>query len=259
MKDQYFFGQSLAKRIDRFAFPRTGSHFFAYCTQGLFDLVALENPALNNPEAVGRQQELDAQALYALDLREDGVPHAPVLFDARVTGIHGLPAWNDRPVVVLIRDPMATLFSLYKVNATRWNMGGGGVAGNDLSAWIATNAHLYHDFYTAAFDIIQAHPAPRETLLIRYEHLKASPAPLEALVSLVGVRPKLTPAFVHWVTRFDRFARATAPDGGERTFYRAADNEAWRRDPDWLAAVHRADLPDFGRFGYPSAQPAPAR
>ena len=41
--DGYYFGTTLAKRVDYFAFPRTGSHFLWTSFTGLFDLVFFAN------------------------------------------------------------------------------------------------------------------------------------------------------------------------------------------------------------------------
>jgi hypothetical protein len=69
-KDRYYFG-TLLTEIDVFAFPRTGSHLLAYCFAALFDSVSLL-PEIHRklPEAIARQNELRAEALYALDLRK---------------------------------------------------------------------------------------------------------------------------------------------------------------------------------------------
>ena len=239
-KGQYFFGRRLTREVDFFAFPRTGSHLFRYCTQGLFDLVAFEHGDLEHAEAISRQEELEPSALYALDLREDGVPFSPVRFNARVTGRHGVPVARAHPVVVLIRDPLATVYSLYRVTTTRWRADRP-IA--DVPGWIAGELGAYAAFYDEAFGVLESRGD--EGLLVRYESLVASAEPLEALVRLVGVTPKLRPAFVRWVTDFDRFVRP-----GERTFYRAGDDAAWRRDEAFAAAVGAATAPDLSRFGY---------
>lgn len=241
MKEQYFFGRTLAKQIDFFAFPRTGSHFFRYCTVGLFDLVALPQPSTDDPEAIDRQRELDPLALYILDLREDGVPYVPVCFNARANGQHGIPVLGDCPAVVLMRDPMPTLYSFYRVARDRW-----GERIDRPAAWVRAKAKRYAEFYDAGLAIAAANPG--RVLVLRYEDLAASPEALRRLVDFVGVRPKLRPELVHEVTRFERFARP-----GARTFYRAGDNDAWRSDADWAAILKEADLPDLTRFEHTGA------
>ncbi|MFN0132681.1 MAG: hypothetical protein ACKVW3_09160 [Phycisphaerales bacterium] len=240
MKDQYFFGRTLARQIDFFAFPRTGSHFLRYCTQGLFDLVALPQPGTDEPEAVDRQRELQPLALYALDLREDGVPLSPVWFNARAAGRHGTPAKADAPALILIREPIATVYSFYRAATSRW-----GTTIDAPAAWLQDKFNRYTDFYRAGLAITAEHP--QHSLLLRFEDLVESPAALERLVAFVGVRPKLAPAFVHAATRFDAMV---AP--GARSFYRAGDNTAWRADPDFCRILERVQLPDSSEFGYPA-------
>lgn len=236
MKDKYYFGRSLARSIDTFAFARTGSHLFRHCTAGLFDLVAIAPPAADNPEAISRQLEVEPAALYALDLREDGVPFSPVMFNTRATGQHGFPKKGPDPMVVIIRDPIPTLYSFFRVSIDRW-----GQTIDDPPVWVRAKCQRYSEFYDTAS--VQLAASPSDSLLIRYEDLIAGPQPLVNLVNLVGVRPKLSPEFVHSILRFDSFVRP-----GKRTFYRAGDNQAWKSDAAWCEILRRADLPDLSRF-----------
>jgi hypothetical protein len=240
MKDRYFFGRTLARQVDYFAFPRTGSHFFNYCASGLFDLVALPAPSLDNPEAVRRQEELDPAVLYALDLREEGAPFEPVFINQRATGQHGDPALGEHPVILLIRDPMATVYSYYKAGTERWNMG---ERIPDAARWAQAKLQRFHEFYSKGLALLNAHPT--RCLLLRYEELLAGSEPLHRLVNFVGVRPKLRPEFVHRMTRFDTITRP-----GPRTFYRQGDNDAWRRDESWRPVIAQASTPDMRPFGY---------
>lgn len=239
----YHFGRTLATRVDFFAFPRTGSHYFRHCTAGLFDLVELEHADTTNPEAASRASELDPDILYALTLREDGVPYRPVWFNARAAGQHGFPVKGPAPVVILTRQPAATVYSFYRVARDR--AGFGVEVGPDPAAWISARLERYHLFLSAAASVLREHP--QSTLVIRYEDLRAGPEPLVRLVELVGVRPKMRPELVHKLTRFDVIARP-----GARTFYRAGDNDAWRQDPEFLAAWRAASVPDFSSFPFVS-------
>lgn len=244
MKDRYFFGRVLARQVDFFAYPRTGSHFLRYCTQGLFDLVALPQPGTDDAEAVDRQRELRPEALYALDLREDGVPWAPVWFNARAAGRHGRPTKGEAPALVLIREPIATVYSYYKAAESRW-----GATIDAPAAWVQDKLSAYVEFYRAANAVLAA--APRESLLLRFEDLVAGPQALRHLVEFVGVRPKLSPEFVHDVTRFESLV---APrEAGGRSFYRAGSNEAWRNDAEFTRVLARVRVPDPREFGYPAA------
>lgn len=227
-------GQTPIRRIDTFAFARTGSHLFRYCTMGLFDRVELPRP--DNQEVQSREEEIAPAALHSLSRREEGVPFSPIAFNTRATGQHGFPEKGPDPMVVLIRDPIPTFYSFFKVATERWNQ-----AIEDPPTWLRAKCQRYITFYQTAFSLIAA--LPTDSLLIRYEDLTASPEPLRRLVNLVGIRPKLTPEFVHSVTRFESFTRP-----GKRTFYRAGDNTAWKADPQWRDILSRADLPDLSRF-----------
>jgi hypothetical protein len=238
MTSRYFFGRVEAVRIDFFAFPRCGSHFLRSCTAGLLDLVALPHGDSASPEAAARQNEIDPLALYALNLREDGVPYQPVWFNATANGRHGTPVMSGHPVLILIRDPHAAVYSLYRVTRDRWNTPIG-----DTRAWAKKQFESYAQFYSAALALLAAHHG--RAMLLRYEDLRAGPQALERLVAFVGVRPKLSIPFVHHFTRFGTFATA-----GARTFYREGDNEAWRRDEDWLTTIRALPLPGFEPFGY---------
>ena len=205
MKDRYYFG-TLARQVDCFAFPRTGSHFFNYCCSGLFDLVALPTPGIDNPEAISRQRELDPDVLAALAARADGVAYQPVVVNHRATGQHGQPARGEHPVVVLIRDPMATVYSYYKAATSRWGDGG---RIKDVGGWAAEKLERYRAFYTCALEVIASGPS----LLIRFEDLVEGPGPLRRLVELVGATPKLSPELVHRLTRFDTITRGGGGSG----------------------------------------------
>jgi hypothetical protein len=238
MKEAYYFGRGLAKEIELFAYPRTGSHFLFYCLSGLFDLVSREHQELHNQEAISRQAELNEAVLYALDLREDGVPYQPVRIDALSNGIHGLPRTTQKPQIILIRDPIATLYSLFRTGTERW-----GMVIPDLSAWLGKTAGEYEQFYTEAFNILSQENG--KCLLVRYEALVEGPNELKKIVDFVNVKPKLTPDFVYQITKFETFVRP-----GERTFYRSGDNHLWRQDSRWIEALRSIEDRDFAAFGY---------
>lgn len=240
MNRRYFFGRVEAVRIDFFAFPRCGSHFLRACTAGLFDLVALPHADSANEEAAARTEELDPLAVYALNLREEGVAYHPVWFNGTANGRHGVPIDSGFPILVLIRDPYAAVYSLYRVSRDRWE-----VAIPDAAAWAGAQFRKYAEFYSAASTVLAS--ARSGGLLMRYEDLCKEPGALEGLVGFVGVRPKLAPAFVHRQTRFGGYV---AP--GARTFYREGDNRAWERDEPWREMVRGLRVPDFAPYGYAS-------
>lgn len=238
--ESYYFGTRLAVRADYHAFPRTGSHYLWACFTGLLDLVFFPNNFVADPEAKQRAEELNPHAFYVLRLREDGVPYQPVYLDAAPQGVHGAPAAGPWPVITLIRDPHATMYSWYFTATERW-----GAKVPDRVAWMRDAYDEYRRFYDAALGLAEKNPA--RTLLLRFEDLKAGPAPLEQVVQFLGVTPKLSPGFVHWWTQFDRI---TQP--GARSFYRAGNNERWRDDAAWRQDLERAAPGDFSRYGYPA-------
>lgn len=236
--DGYYFGTTLAKRIDYFAFPRTGSHFLWTSLTGMLDLVFFPNQFVNDPEARQRSEELNPLATYAMKLREDGVPFQPVHIDAAPNGVHGGPVMGNHPVLLLIRDPHPTIYSWYHTSVERW-----GAKIDDVPGWIAEAYRGYARFYDAALTLHREHPD--RTHLVRFEELKASAAVLAGVAAFIGVRPKLSAEFVFEWTQFDRMTRA-----GERTFYRSGDSSSWKKDARWRELVRAVAPGDFSRFGY---------
>lgn len=176
-KEQYYFG-TLLKQVDVFAFPRTGSHFLAYCFAGLFDSISmLPEIHRTSPEAISRQDEIRTKALYALELREPGVPFQPVWLNPLTGGVHGTPVESNHRALLLIRDPMAAAFSAWRA---RDRLHFVLESSNDL------NDHLdkYELFYDAGLDLFNRCGA--RVLLVRYEELTAGFDVLERIVELSG-------------------------------------------------------------------------
>lgn len=239
--ESYHFGTRLAVRCDYYAFPRTGSHYLWAALTGLFDLVFYPNEHSENPEARQRSEELNPHAYYVLRLREDGVPYQPVYLNASTQGMHGLPSAGEWPLLILIRDPHPAIYSWYHTARDRWNS-----QVSDRVAWMRDAYQAYRDFYARALTL-QAQ-SPERVCLLRYEQLRESAIPLHRVVDFLGVRPKLSPEFVHWWTDFERFTRH-----GQRTFYRVGNNRHWTTDTSWLADWKKASPGDFAEFGYPDA------
>lgn len=238
--NRYYFGSQLAKRLDYFAAPRSGSHYLWHCITGLFDLIFFENEYIDLPEAVQRMEELDPQVLYALKLRNDGVPYQPIWINPNPSGLHCAPKGETpHPSLVLVRDPYASVYSFYHTATERW-----GQQVTDRVSWIAERFREYESFFQTSFALQQKDPV--KTCLIRFEDLRTGPAELERLVEFAGVTPKLSPQFVFWLTQFDRMTKP-----GKRTFYRSGNNGAWKEDASWQEALAEAEVPDFSAFGYP--------
>ena len=237
-EEKYFFGTRLACRLDYYAFLRSGSHFLWNCFTGLFDLVFFENEFVNDEEAKQRQEELEPMALYALKLRSDTVPFQPVCINAAPNGLHGLPQDGPNPIIILIRDPYASIYSLYLTACDRW-----GLKIDDTVTWMKENFTLYREFYDKAFQLYEDNQD--KVLIVRFEALKAKHLELQKIVDFVGVTPKLKSEYVFWWTRFERIVK-----DGERTFYRSGNNDSWKKDEPWRNALEKAKVGDFSNFGY---------
>lgn len=237
--EKYHFG-TLSTRLEFFSYPRTGSHYLWTCLTGLLDLVYFPNEFIAQAEPRQRAEELNPHAFYVLGLRDAKVPFTPVYIDPEPRGTHALPAAGKWPVILLIRDPWPTVYSHYHTATDRW-----GLKVDDRVAWIRQAFAHYRDFYTAGFALALQRPVPVH--VVRYEKLVAGPEALIDLVDFIGVRPKLDPKFVHWWTQFDRMTRP-----GPKTFFRAGNNEAWRKDESWLRDLRAADVGSFDVFGYPA-------
>ncbi len=234
----YTFGSTIAKKLDYFAFPRTGSHYLWACFTGLFDLVFYENEYTYLPEAIQRFEELNPLSCYSLKLRQDGVPFQPVCIEAKPNGLHGEPCPSNTPAIILIRNPHSTIYSLFKTAKDRWNY-----KNEESKNSIQEQYDKYREFYKAAFEISFSNKHP--SLIVRYEELIGSQEPLEKIVEFIGVTPKLNCEFVrHW-TDFERMT-----NDGKRTFYRQGDDQAWEKDPEWRDLVLGAEVGKFDEFGY---------
>jgi hypothetical protein len=151
--------------------------------------------------------------------------------------MHGVPKKGPSPALLLIRDPIATIYSLFRVGP-RW-----GQQHQLTHSWVQEQLDHYASFYAEGWKMLESHPG--ETMLIRYEELVAGPEAFEKLVHFAGVRPKLKPWFVHSITRFQNMAKP-----GARTFYAEANNAAWRSDRAWMNCLKGISKIDFPEFGY---------
>lgn len=239
VNDTYHFG-FLERELRVYAYPRTGSHFFAYALTGLFDIVTPPHQYLRHQEAIDRKSELNSDVLYALSLRDPRVPFRPLRLNAVASGVHGLPMETEHQMVLLIRDPIATAYSRYRVERDRW----GGITTLDVE-WLRNELSMYAAFYDSSFEILQRQG--RGGLLMRWERLVESPAGFERLVEFVGIEPKMRPSFVWNLVHFDNFVKT-----GHRTFYRSGSNQSWMEDAEWIKALAQLGDLSFERFGYGS-------
>lgn len=237
-EDKYYFGTRLASRLDYYAFLRTGSHFLWNCFTGLFDLVFFENEFVYDEEAMQRRKELEPMALYALKLRSDTVSFQPVFINAAPNGLHGQPQDGPNPIIILIRDPYASIYSLYLTACERW-----GLKIDNTAVWIEENFTYYREFYDKAFQLFEDNPD--KVLIVSFEALKAKHDELQKIVDFVGVTPKLKSEYVFWWTRFERITKE-----GKRTFYRSGNNDLWKEDKPWREALEKAQVGEFSKYGY---------
>ena len=177
-------------------------------------------------------------AIYALKLRSDTVPYQPVYINASPNGLHGQPQNGSNPTIILIRDPYASIYSLYLTACERW-----GLKIDDTIVWIKENFYLYRKFYDKAFQLYRDNP--EKVLIVRFELLKTNHEELQNIVDFIAVTPKLKPEYVFWWTRFDRITK-----DGERTFYRSGDYDFWKEDKTWKDALEKAEVGDFSKYGY---------
>ena len=146
--EHQLFGTRFSKRVDYFAFPRTGSHYLSYLLTGVMDLVFFKIAGQDAPEVASRVHELKADVLYSLKLREDGVPFQPVYLRHAPLGIHEKPQLKDDLMIVLVRDPRAAIFSWYRLHVDRLQ-----VRIEDPISWLQCEFDRYRDFYQSAASV----------------------------------------------------------------------------------------------------------
>ncbi|HEU0121029.1 MAG TPA: hypothetical protein VFQ91_10940 [Bryobacteraceae bacterium] len=242
-----------------FSYPRCGSHYLTHCIRALYDTdennledwsgvqwrsepgaaergVHLRGDA----EARDRENELNPLALYALSLRANCGKQSPLILDHERNGAHGLPeapATNER-ACILIRDPLAMVYSYYRVWTSRWEPDEPFDSGS-----VRHHLDSYCSFYDTALRVIEE--SQGRTILLRYEDLVLSPLALQNLCNFLSQTPKLEPEFVWHMTKFENFTRA-----GARSFYREGNNGAWRSDAAFCAMAGVLEDFDFRRYGY---------
>lgn len=242
-----------------YSYPRTGSHFLTHCIRALYDTGVNDlddwsgvqwraEPGSaqkgihlrGEDEARDRDNEINPLALYALSLRGNCGRRSPLVLDHERNGAHGLPdvPGADERGCILIRDPLATVFSYYRVWTSRWEPG----EAFD-SASVRHHLTSYCEFYDRALRVIEE--SEGRMILLRYEDLVFSSSALQILCNFLSQSPKLEPEFVWHMTKFDNFART-----GVRSFYREGKNGAWRTDAAFCAMAGVLEEFDFRRYGY---------
>lgn len=233
------FAREFTKQIDYFAYPRVGSHLLFHCLSGLYELVMFDMDCLANEEVRSRLQEVNPSALYALRLRDSNAASPPPIHvDPAPNGIHGEVVDRGLPILCLVREPIATVYSAYRLRKDRLSE-----KISDPGKWVCSRLKEYEGFYRRVMEV-KADVDDR-FLLLRFEELVTDVAPLEALCKFVGAQPKLDPSFVRYVTDFEFFVLQ-----GERTFYRSGKNDSWKRDEHFASLIASITYPDVPGLGY---------
>jgi hypothetical protein len=152
-----------------------------------------------------REAELNPVSLYALTLRRACGTRSPLNLIHGRTGIHGHPGGllPGEWAVVLLRDPVATVFSLYRVWKDRWEP--------EMpfdSESVRHHLSEYGQFYDAALACKAEHGDAVKFL--RYEELTASPDAIRDFCDDLDLPTKLDPEFVWHITKFENFTSNTA-------------------------------------------------
>ncbi|MDA0849093.1 MAG: hypothetical protein O2827_05015, partial [Verrucomicrobia bacterium] len=191
------FKEEYNKQFHYFAFPRVGSHFFFHCLTGLYDLILFDSECYHTLEYQKRSDELNPNALYALRLHDLslGKPQ-PIYVNPCPNGIHGVPIYTGLPIISLIRDPFATVYSFVNLNISHLKN-----ESIDYEKFIIQNLDKYIQFYTNLLEISKEHPS--NILLITYENLVSSSETLNTLTEFINQSPKLRTGFVFDQVKFD--------------------------------------------------------
>lgn len=235
------FVNNYTKRIDYYAFPRVGSHYLFHIFSGLFELVLLDSDDFKTTEYLSRSKEIDEIAHYALRLVDLNVPRSsPIFIHPNPNGIHGEPHDFGNPIICLTREPVASIYSLYRLNRDRFNE-----EIKDVGLWIRGKFKEYSEFYKCALSIEEKRSS--KFLLLKYEDICKSWQQLSEICDFIEEFPKLDPKFVHHITKFDNFTKSE-----NRTFYRDGDNTKWRNDEEFVKNLSLDDYPALAGLDYPN-------
>ena len=233
------FVNSYTKRIDYYAFPRVGSHYLFHIFSGLYDLVLLDSADFKTNKYLTRSKEINEIALYALRLGDLNLPRsAPIFINPNPNGIHGKPKDFGHPIICLTREPVASIYSLYRLKRDRFKEGI-----DDVGLWISEKFKEYFEFYKCALSINEK--SSSKFLFLKYEDICRSWQQLSEICDFIKESPKLDPKFVHYMTRFDNFV-----NDENRTFYREADNAKWRNDKEFVTNLCLNDYPNLPGLDY---------
>ena len=143
------FVTNYTKRFDYFAYPRVGSHFLFHIFSGLYELVLFESESFQTSEYLARKTEINEFSLYALSLNDSQISYKhPIFINPVANGIHGFPIDSGFPVISLIRHPLATVYSYFRLQRDRHTS-----QFKDKGGWVEDKLNEYLLFYSKVFDL----------------------------------------------------------------------------------------------------------
>ena len=233
------FVEKYTKRIDYFAYPRVGSHFLFHIFSGLYELILFESEDFKTEEYLARKNEINEFSLYALSLSDlNKSTRQPIFVNPKANGIHGTPIDSGFPIISLIRHPLATAYSYYRLERDRFNR-----SFSNEKAWILDKLNEFDKFYTQVFEV--KNKIKNDMLILNFEDLVSDDKYINNIVDFFNVEPKLDPNFVYNCTKFENFT-----SNSDRTFYRNGDNEKWLQDDNFKLMIKDFDFKKFRKFGY---------
>ena len=230
--------------FDYFAFPRTGSHYFGLCLQGLYREVLSECgdsvkwSHTRSQEEKTRSNELRPLVLCLLKCGLSNRHLSSVRRNANPGGkLHEAPFYRGNKIVITIRHPYPTIHSLYKLLTERMRLDIG-----NIETFIKDQLNAYTSYYGKAA-ALQKDGAP--VLFMRYEEMLQTKEPLAELCAFLQVEPKLPVGLVYFLTRFRVITKMR-----KRTFYAFGNNDAWKADTRYVDALSSIAPTDLTSLGY---------
>jgi hypothetical protein len=233
------FVTNYTKRFDYFAYPRVGSHFLYHIFSGLYELILFDSESFQTSEYLSRKTEINELSLYALSLKDSQKNfNQPIYINPLANGIHGFPIDCGFPVISLIRHPLPTVYSYFRVLRDRLNH-----QFEDRKIWVEDKLNEYLSFYSKVFDL--KNKIGTNMIILKYENLISDYKYLFDIIKFINIDPKLDPKFVFKCLKFESFV-----NDKNRTFYRDADNNKWSEDNVFKGLINDLDLHKYCKYGY---------
>ena len=162
----------------------------------------------------------------------------PIFINPKANGIHGFPINSGFPIISLIRHPISTVYSFYRLQRDRFNF-----KFTNKERWIQDKLKEYLDFYSRIFQLKEQNKS--KMIILNFEDLVSDEKYIYKIVEFINVEPKLDVEFVYNCTKIQNFFSAK-----KRTFYREGDNLKWLNDIDFIKYIKSFNLNEFDKFGY---------